>query len=104
MARSAEAATVVLDSLELLHGLSANGDIPGDNAVIAALESGGVNGFTEDHAGYLAMTGIMLRLMLRHSKVPAETLFNAVRKDLRIISDDIDEQAFDDIVERYDDL
>ncbi len=104
IARSADAATLVLDSLEVLHGLSADGDVPDDAAVIAALESVGVHGFTEDHAGYLAMTGIMLRLMLRHSDVSAETLFNAAREDLRIIGDDIDEQAFDDIVGRFDEV
>lgn len=77
MARSAEAAAVVLNSLEVLYGLSEDGDVPGDEVVIAALESVGVHGFTEDHAGYLAMTGIILRLLLRHAEMPAETLFNA---------------------------
>ncbi|HVX69866.1 MAG TPA: hypothetical protein VHA79_09270 [Mycobacteriales bacterium] len=98
MARSADAATVVLDSLQVLHGISEHGDVPSDDAVIAALESVGVHGFTVDHAGYLAMAGILLRLMLRHSEIPADVLFAAVRDDLRVLSDDIDDQAFNDII------
>ena len=70
---------------------------PDDAVVFVALESVGVHGFTEDHAGYLAMRGILLRLLLRHSDIPAASLFDAARKDLLILSDDIDEQAFNDI-------
>ncbi len=51
MARSADAATVVLDSLEVLYGLSADGDVRGDAEVMAALESVGVSGFNQNHAG-----------------------------------------------------
>lgn len=97
MARSAEAATVVLDSIEVLVDLGAQMNVT-DQEILAALEEVGVGGFSEDHAGYLATVGIVLRLMLRHCTHDPATLFESTRADLRTLGSDIDDQAFASIV------
>ena len=98
MARSADAATAVLDSLQVLYDLGDQVDVT-DVDVVAALESIGVTGVPEDYAPFLSVTGTLLRLMLRHSDVAAETLFAAARDDLRILARDIEDQAFDALVQ-----
>ena len=53
MARSTDAAAVVLDSLQVLYELGGRPDVD-DERVLAALMAVGVNGFSQDHSGYLA--------------------------------------------------
>ena len=97
MARSTDAATVVLDSLQVLFDLGDRQHVS-DQQVLDALRAVGVTGFFEDQAGYLATLGIVLRLMLRHSDTDPYTMFDATRTDLGILGRDIDDQAFDVIV------
>lgn len=96
MARSTEAASVVLNGIQALFQLGSQTEVS-DEDVIRALETVGISGFSEDQAWFLATTGIVLRLMLRHSDVDPYAMFDATRTDLGILGRDIDDQAFDGI-------
>lgn len=86
----------VLDSLKVLFDLGNQPQVR-DHEVIRALEAVGVVGFSEDNAGYLAMSGIVLRLLLRHAHADPDLLFQATRSDLEVLGRDIDDHTFESI-------
>jgi hypothetical protein len=101
MARSANAAATVLESLRVLHGLGADPDLA-DGDVIIALAKVGIAGLASDEEPYLSMVGTMLRLLLRHAGVEPDVMFHATFEDLAELGRDIDDEKFREIPERFD--
>lgn len=101
MARSAGAATTVLESLRLLYDRGGNVDLTATE-LIAGFEQVGVTGFTEEQAPYFLLAGTVLRLLLGHAAIDADVMFDLTLDDLAELGRDIDEQKFEDIAARFD--
>jgi hypothetical protein len=93
MARSADAAPTVLESLLVLYDLGGDANAGGDE-LLALFDKIGVDGFTADQASYFLMAGTVLRLLLRHAEADVSGMFGATQRDLAVLGQDIDEVKF----------
>jgi hypothetical protein len=102
VARSADAAATVLNSLRLLHDVGGDMSLePGE--LIEAFEQIGIAGFTLGQEPYFLMAATMLRLLLRHASIGPDEMFDATVADLAELGRDIDEAKFREIAERLSD-
>jgi hypothetical protein len=98
VARSADAATTVLNSLRLLHDLG--GDLSVESGeLIEAFERIGVTGFSLGQEPYFLMAATTLRLLLRHASTDPDAMFDATAADLAELGRDIDETKFREIAD-----
>jgi lipase chaperone LimK len=101
MARSAGAATTLLECLHYLYDMGADLDVePGQ--ILDQLESIGVRGFTAEQEPFFAMLGTVVRLLLRHADAEPGVMFAAAAHDLDELGRDLDQAAFDEIIEGLD--
>jgi hypothetical protein len=98
MARSADGAATVLESLRFMYDVGADLTL-GPGAILEGFESIGVRGFGDGQEPYLEMAATVLRLLLRHASADIDAMFDRTARDLAELGRDVDREKFEPIVE-----